>query len=94
MLGGDEISGEWRKLHRPNIELHGLYSSPAMGQVVACAPVTQRARVRSPVGTSFLGDVFSAFFLTCKTNVGKLQAYKSRMSFSHHNHPFMFALLE
>ena len=33
--------------------------------------VTQRARVRSPVGTSFLGEVFSGFFLTCKTNVRK-----------------------
>ena len=32
-----------------------------MGQVVTCAPVTQRARVRSPVGTSFLGEVFSGF---------------------------------
>ena len=38
--------------------------------------VTQRARVRSPVGTSFLGEVFSEFFLTCKTNVRKLQAHK------------------
>ena len=27
-------------------------------QAVACAPVTQQARVRSPVGTSFLGEVF------------------------------------
>ena len=34
--------------------------------------LTQRARVRSPVGTSFLGEVFSGVFLTCKTNVGKL----------------------
>ena len=67
---GDEIAGEWRKLH--NAELHALYSSPAVGQVVACAPVTQRARVRSPVGTSFQGEVFSEFFLSCKTNVGKL----------------------
>ena len=44
----------------------------AVEQVVACALVTQRARVRSPVGTSFLGEVFSGVFLTCKTNVGKL----------------------
>ena len=36
-----------------------------MEQVVACALVTQRARVRSPVGTRFLGEVFSGFFLTC-----------------------------
>ena len=41
-------------------------------QVVACALVTQRARVRFPVGTYFLGEVFSVFFLTCKTNVRKL----------------------
>ena len=45
-------------------------------QVVACALVTQRARVRSTVGRSFLGEVFSGFFLTCKTNVRKLQAHK------------------
>ena len=43
----------------------------AVDQVVACGPVTQRARVRSSVGTSFLGEVLSGFFLTCKTNVGK-----------------------
>ena len=35
--------------------------STAVGQVVACAPVTQRARVRSPVGTSFLGEIFGGF---------------------------------
>ena len=29
-----------------------------MEQVVACALVTQRARVRSPVGTGFLSEVF------------------------------------
>ena len=42
-----------------------------MEEVVACALVTQRARVGCPVGTSFLGEVFSGFFLTCKTNVRK-----------------------
>ena len=50
--------------------------STAVEQVVACALVTQRARVRSPVGTSFLGEVFLGVFLTCKTNVRKLQAHK------------------
>ena len=50
---------------------HGEKST-AVGQAVACALVTQRARVRSPVGTSFLGEIFSGVFLTCKTNVGKL----------------------
>ena len=33
----------------------------AVGQVVACAPLTKRARVRSPVGTSFLGEFFRGF---------------------------------
>ena len=46
--------------------------STAVEQVVACALVTQRARVRSPVGTSFLGEVFLGFFLIYKTNVRKL----------------------
>ena len=46
--------------------------STAVEQVVACALVTQRARVRSPVGASFLDEVFSGFFLTCQTNVRKL----------------------
>ena len=41
-------------------------------QAVACALVTQGARFRSPVGTSFLGEVFSGFFLTFKMNVRKL----------------------
>ena len=50
-----------------------LHLAPtAVEQVVACALVTQRARVQSPVRTSFLGEVFSWFFLTFKTNVRKL----------------------
>ena len=36
--------------------------STAVGQAVTCAPVTQRARVRSPVGPSFLGEVLSGSF--------------------------------
>ena len=46
--------------------------STAVGYAVTCAPVMQRGRVPSPVGTSFLGVIFSGFFLTCKTNIGKL----------------------
>ena len=34
----------------------------AVEQVVACALVMQRARVRSPVGTRFLGEVFFGVF--------------------------------
>ena len=37
-------------------------SSMAVEQAVACTPVTQWARVRYPVGRSFLGEVFSVFF--------------------------------
>ena len=48
----------------------------AVEQAVACTPVTQRARVRYPVGTSFLGEFFFRFFLTFKTNVRKLWAHK------------------
>ena len=55
-------------LYNTRIEF-GIRLSTAVEQVVACALVTQRARVRSPVGTGFLGEVFSEFFLTCKTNV-------------------------
>ena len=50
--------------------------STTVEQVVACALVTQRARVRSPVGTGYLGEVFSGFFLTYKANLRKLQASK------------------
>ena len=50
--------------------------STAVGQVVACTPVMQQARIRSLVVTSFLGEVFSGFFLACKTNVGKLEVSK------------------
>ena len=40
-------------------EIHSAkVKSTAVEQVVACALVTQRARVQSPVGTSFLGEVF------------------------------------
>ena len=35
--------------------------STAVEQAIAYAPVTQRARVRSPVGTSHLGEVFRDF---------------------------------
>ena len=51
--------------------LISIVESTAVGQAAACAPVMQRARVRSPVRTGFSG-----FFLTCKTNIGKLQAPK------------------
>ena len=42
-----------------NIAIAG---STAVEQVVACALATQRARVRSPVVISFLGEVFLGVF--------------------------------
>ena len=66
----------------------------AMEQAVACAPVTQRTRVLSPVRTSFLGEVFSGFFLTCKTCQEALGPQGPRIKFGRHNHPFIFTLLE
>ena len=53
-------------------QIQELFTSTAVGQVVACMPVMQRAQVQFPVGTSFLGEVFLGFFLTCKTKVRKL----------------------
>ena len=65
-----------------------------MEQAVTCAPVTQRARLRFPVGISLLGEVFSGFSLTYKINVRKLQAHMvPRISFGHHNHPYHIRLV-
>ena len=65
--------------------------STAVEQAVACVPVTQLARVRSLVGTVFPDEVFSGFFLTCKTNVRKLWALNIPwISFGHHIHPYIF----
>ena len=58
--------------------------STAVEQVVTCAPVTQPARVRFPVGTSFLQN-------KCQEVLGP---QVPRISFGRHNHPFIFALLE
>ena len=67
-----------------------IMKSTAVGQAASCAPVTQRARVRSPVGTGFLGEVFSGFFLTCKTNVGKLYASEVPEYHYHYHHHSSF----
>ena len=61
-----------KSLRRLSAERAIPYTTTAVEQVVACTLVTQRARVRSPVWTSFLDEVFSGFFLSRKTNVGKL----------------------
>ena len=60
--------------------------STAVCQVVACAPVTQRARVRSPVGTSFLGGVFRSFSSPVRQMSGSFRPQGPRISFGHHYH--------
>ena len=74
--------------------LNSLKMSTAVEQVVACALVSQRARVRSPVGTSFLGEVFSGFFShlsdICQEILGP---QGPRISFGRRNHHSIFALL-
>ena len=59
----ENLPGHWIRQRGP---------STAVGQAVACALVMQWVWVQSPVGKSFLGEIFSGFFLTCKTNVRKL----------------------
>ena len=39
------------------------YTSTAVNQTVACAPTTHRARFWSPIGNSFLGEIFLRVFL-------------------------------
>ena len=74
--------------------MHACIWSIAVKQAVACAPVTQLARVRSPAGTRVLGEVFSGFFLNFKTIVRRLLAHKVPDYHLAVNHPFIFALLE
>ena len=66
-----------------------------MEQAVAYVSVTQRAWNRSPVGTRFLGEVFSGFFprLLDKCR-GALGPQGPRISFDRDNNPFITALLE
>ena len=52
-----------------------------MEQVVACAPVTHRARVQSMVGTSFLGEVFRCFSSPVRQMSGALNSQRPRISF-------------
>ena len=63
---GGAVVTHWTRIQIPD---SNSAVSTAVGQAVACAPVTQRARVRAPVGTCFLGEVYFRVFLTCKTNV-------------------------
>ena len=69
--------------------------STAVEKTVACARVMSRTRVRSPVGASFLGEVYSGFFFTCKTKCQEaLGPQGSRISPGRHHDLLTFALLE
>ena len=65
--------------------------STAVEQVVVCALVMQRPRVRFPIGTSFLGEVFFGVFPhlqdKCREALGP---QGPRISFGHHYHPYSF----
>ena len=49
----------------------------AVEQVVACALATQRALVRSPVGTGFLGEVFRGFSSPVRQMSGNFRTPRS-----------------
>ena len=72
---------------KTNVHTKTIYNmlSTAVEQAVACAPVTQRARVQSPVRTSFLDDAFSQ--LLCQEALGPCG---SPNIIGHHNHPKSF----
>ena len=63
--------------------------STAAEQVVACALVTQRARVRSLVGISFMGEVFSGFSSPVRQMLKSFRP-PSQISFGHPYHPYSF----
>ena len=70
-----------------------LNLSTTVEQAVGCAPVTQRARVRSRgqfLGWVFFG-VFPHLYDKCQEALGP---QGPRISFGPHNHPFIFALLK
>ena len=54
-----------------------ICKSTAVGRAVACAPVTQRARVRFSVGTSVLGELFSEFSLPVRQMSGSFMPRSS-----------------
>ena len=51
--------------------------STAVELAVACAPVTQGARVRSPVGTTFLGGFFRGFSSSVRQTSGNFRPTSS-----------------
>ena len=68
--------------------------STTVEQAVACAPITQQARVRSQLGTSFLGEIFRGFSSPVRQMSGSFRPTWSPNTNWPYNHPFIFALLE
>ena len=62
-----------RVIHSPT----SCFSFTAMRQAVACAPIMQRARVWSPVGTSYLGEVFRGFSSPVRQMSGSFRPQRS-----------------
>ena len=69
--------------------------STAVEQAVACESVQQRARIRCPIGASFLGEVyirdFPHLYDKCREASG---SQGPRISFGRHNHSLIFTLFE
>ena len=59
----DRIAALVPEFEVDDFPLRRTLMSTAVEQVVVCALVMQRARFQSPVGTSFLGEVFRVFLL-------------------------------
>ena len=67
----DDLDYERGKVSSIVLQLN-LLIGKSVEQAVPCMSVTQRAWVRSPVGTSFLGEVF---FLNCKLYAHQVHEY-------------------
>ena len=64
-----------------------IFLSTAVGQAAACTCVRQQVRVRSPVGTSFLGEIFIGVFPHLSDKCWEaLGPQGPRISYGHHYH--------
>ena len=63
-----------------------VWSPPLVGQAEACAHAMQGARVRSQVGTGFMGEVFRGLSLPVRQMSGNFRPQGPRISFGHHYH--------
>ena len=61
-LGSADPRGSPNKLEGVCKNIINIQKTTALEQVIACSPLTQRARVRSPIGTSFRDEFFFGVF--------------------------------